>query len=133
MASEQVRRGLDGVRVLFVEDVDDVRDLIAFLLRSEGAEVRTVPCARAAIEAAAAWDFDVLLTDLGLPDVSGDHLIREILGMKAPRPRVVVVTGFSEPHITRAKRAGADVVFTKPLEWTDLRDQLVPSDVSLVA
>jgi FixJ family two-component response regulator len=75
----------------------------------------------------------VLLTDIGLPDVAGDHLIREILGMKTFRPRVVVMTGFGEPHIGLVRRAGADAVFTKPLEWSDLRDQLALDHATALA
>ena len=112
---------------------DDIRDVLAFLLRAEGAVVRTARCTRTAVEAAAAWDFDVLLTDIGLPDVSGDDLIKEILGMKTSRPRVVVVTGFTEPYLGLARRAGADVVFTKPLDWSDLRDQLLGRQAALAA
>jgi CheY-like chemotaxis protein len=126
-------RGLDGLRILVVEDEDHIRELLGFLLRTEGAAVRTARCGRAAVEAAAAWDFDVLLTDIGLPDVEGDHLIKEILGMKTSRPRVVVVTGFTEPYLGRARRAGADAVFTKPLDWADLRDQLLGRQAALAA
>ena len=107
-----------------MEDSDDVRELLTSLLGTDGAEVRSAPCAREAVGVAAGWDFDVLLTDIGLPDVAGDRLIREILGMKTSRPRVVVMTGFGEPHIGLVRRAGADAVFTKPLEWSDLREQL---------
>jgi CheY-like chemotaxis protein len=117
-------RALDGLRVLLVEDVDDIRELLAFLLRSEGADVRHARAARGALETAATWDFDVLLTDLGLPDMGGDDLIREILGMKS-QVRVVVVTGFGEPYAARARQAGARIVFTKPLDWALLRAQLV--------
>jgi CheY-like chemotaxis protein len=126
-------RGLDGLRILVVEDEDHIRELLGFLLRTEGAAVQTARCGRAAVEAAAAWDFDVLLTDIGLPDVEGDHLIKEILGMKTSRPRVVVVTGFTEPYLGRARRAGADAVFTKPLDWSDLRDQLLGRQAALAA
>ena len=123
---------LDGLRVLLVEDVDDIRDLLAFLLRSEGAEVRQARAAREALEAAATWRFDVLLTDLGLPDMSGDDLIREILGMKS-HVRVVVVTGFGQPYADLARQAGAAVVFTKPLDWSILREQLVARQEAVAA
>jgi len=124
MPPQRVTRSLAGLRILLVEDSDDVRELLTFLLRSDGAEVHSAPSALAAVGVAAGWDFDVLLTDIGLPDVAGDRLIREILGMKTSRPRVVVMTGFGEPHIGLVRRAGADVVFTKPLEYSDLREQL---------
>ena len=124
MAAHDVSHALDGLRVLLVEDADDIRELLTFLLRAEGAEVHAARTAKAAVEAAAGWDFDVLLTDIGLPDVPGDHLIRQIFGMKTSRPRVVVITGFGEPYVARARRAGAEVVFTKPLDWSDLRSHL---------
>ena len=126
-------RALEGHRVLLVEDAGDIRDLLALLLRADGAEVRTAGSARAAVETAASWDFDVLLTDLGLPDVAGDILIREILGMKHRRPRVIVVTGFGEPYQARARAAGAHVVFTKPLDWVELRKQITVGDESIAA
>ena len=124
---------LSGLRVLLVEDVRDIRDVFDTLLRADGAEVRAVGSARAALEHAVGWDFDVLLTDLGLPDVAGDHLIKAILAMKNGRPRVVVVTGFGEPYTTRAREAGADAVFTKPLEWSALCEELAPTHAAPLA
>jgi two-component system, chemotaxis family, CheB/CheR fusion protein len=125
MAAESGAQSLDGVRVLLVEDAQDILDMLAYLLRMEGAVVRTAASAQQAVEAAATWDFDALLTDIGLPDVPGDVLIREILGMKTQKPRIVAITGFGEPYVARTRRAGADVVFTKPIDWVALREQLV--------
>jgi CheY-like chemotaxis protein len=122
----------DGLRVLVVEDIDDIRELLVFLLVSEGAEVRAAGSARNDLEAAATWTFDVLLTDLGLPDLGGEHLIKEIVGMKSG-VKVVVVTGFGEQYAARARRAGADIVFTKPLDWSLLRAQLVERAQALAA
>ena len=121
------------MKVLLVEDADDIRDLLSLLLSADGAEVRAVGSATAAVETAAAWTFDVLLTDLGLPDVAGEHLIKEIVGMKSRRLRVVVITGFGEPHAARARQAGAHVIFTKPLDWSVLRDHLRERDDALAA
>jgi two-component system CheB/CheR fusion protein len=126
-------RALAGLRILLVEDAEDIRDVLGLLLRSEDAKVCAAGTARAALEAAATQDFDVLLTDLGLPDVAGDDLIREILGMKRRRVRVVVITGFGEPHVARARQAGADVVFIKPLDWSVLRAALRAHDQALAA
>ena len=117
---------------MVVEDVADIRDLLVYLLRGDGADVRAAASAHEALETAATWDFDVLLTDLGLPDVAGDHLIKEILGKKS-RVKVVVVTGFGEPSLARARQAGAHFVFTKPLDWSLLRARLVEHDEALAA
>ncbi len=133
MARAHAQGVLAGVRVLLVEDAEDIRDVLTFLLRSDGADVCATGTARAALDAAATQDFDVLLTDLGLPDVAGDHLIRDILEMKQGRVRVVVITGFGEPYAARARQAGADAVFIKPLDWSVLRSALRVHDEVLVA
>jgi two-component system CheB/CheR fusion protein len=126
-------QGLEGRRVLIVEDAGDIRDLLAFLVRLEGADVKTAPDARTALETAASWEFDVLLTDLGLPDLPGDLLIKQLRSMRTRRPRVVVVTGFGEPYLSRARQAGADAVLVKPLEWSILRAELGERAQALVA
>lgn len=124
---------LEGRRVLIVEDADDIRDLLAFLVRLEGADVRTARSAGSALETAASWEFDVLLTDLGLPDMPGDLLIKQVRSITSRRPRVIVVTGFGEPYLSRARQAGADAVFVKPLEWSTLRAELGERDKALAA
>ena len=64
---------------------------------------------------------------MGLPDIPGDILIREMLATATTRPHVVVVTGYGEPYTTRARAAGAEVVLTKPIEWTLLLRELQKS------
>jgi CheY-like chemotaxis protein len=72
------------------------------------------------MELAARREFDVILTDLGLPDIPGDAVIRRVLATARRRPRIIVLTGYDEPFVTRARQAGADVVFTKPIAWATL-------------
>ena len=117
---------LRGVRVLLVEDSDDARDAFDILLRSEGAQVVATASGLEAAAAVLRSDFDLLLTDYGLPDISGDLLIREVLVTARHRPRIVVVTGYGNPYVERARQAGADLVLTKPVEWLDLLQYLRP-------
>ena len=124
---------LRGARVLLVEDAKDIRDVFALLLTAEGAEVAATGSGREALELAGQRDFDVLLTDLGLPDIPGDLVIRHVLATARRRPWVVVVTGYDEPFIGRARQAGADVVLTKPLAWSALLDRLLPEPAAPLA
>jgi CheY-like chemotaxis protein len=117
---------LHALKVLLVEDSDDVRDAFVGLLRSEGADVVAVDNGRDAMAAALGGTFDVLLTDYGLPDIPGDVLITHVVATMQPRPHVVVVTGYGEPYIARARQAGADLVLTKPVEWSVLLGYLRP-------
>jgi len=116
--------GLSGMRILVIEDAADIREVFTVLLRAEGAHVVAAANGREATEATATQHFDVILSDLGLPDVPGDVLIRQLLASSRNRTRVVVVTGYGEPYLTRARQAGAEVVFTKPVEWTRILDYL---------
>jgi two-component system CheB/CheR fusion protein len=115
---------LDGMRILVVEDATDIRDVFAVLLKAEGADVVATGSGREASELATERQFDVVLSDLGLPDVPGDVLIRQIVATSKGRTRVIVVTGYGEPYVSRARQAGADVIFTKPVEWSRILDYI---------
>jgi two-component system CheB/CheR fusion protein len=117
---------LDRMRILLIEDAPDIREVFTVLLRIEGADVTATGSGREAADLATRRDFDVVLSDLGLPDLPGDVLIRQILSTarRHTPPRVIVVTGYGEPYLTRARQAGAEVVFTKPVEWTRILDAL---------
>lgn len=119
-------RGLKSKRILLVEDAEDIRTVFAMLLKSEGAEVVATATGKEAAEAAERQQFDIVLTDLGLPDIPGDVLIRHVLAKAPRRPRVVVLTGYDEPFTSRAREAGADIVLNKPIAWPDLVEHLVP-------
>ena len=110
--------------MLLVEDATDIRDVFQMLLEAEGAQVVATGSGLEAARLAQREDFDVLLTDLGLPDISGETVIRHALRTARRRPKVVVVTGYDEPFTTRARAAGADVVLTKPVMWSSLVEEL---------
>ncbi len=112
------------LRVLLVEDSIEIREPLALLLLDEGIEVVATGFGAAALKLAPRLGVDVILTDLGLPDIPGLVLIRHLLKILRPRPRVIVVTGFGEPYLSQALKAGADVVLTKPLAWESLRQYL---------
>jgi two-component system CheB/CheR fusion protein len=124
---------LQGRRILLVEDAPDIREVFTVLLRVEGAEVTATGSGREAIDLADHGDFDVVLSDLGLPDMPGDVLIRQIVTSARRRARVIVVTGYGEPYLTRARQAGADVVFTKPVEWARVLEWLDKPDLAASA
>ena len=122
-----LRRALHGTKVLLVEDARDIREVFTVLLEAEGAQVVATGSGREAAEFGTQGNFDVLLTDLGLPDVPGDVVIRQVVGAAHRRPWIVVVTGYQEPFMSRAREAGADVVLTKPIAWSTLLEGLAPA------
>jgi CheY-like chemotaxis protein len=108
---------LHGTRILVVDDVPSVRTLLASLLRIEGADVVECGTGWRAAELVRERVFDVAISDLGLPDIPGDVLIAHIRAVSKGRTRVAALTGYGEPHQTWARAAGAEAVFTKPVDW----------------
>ena len=126
MLSQRADRALQAVKILLVEDSDDIREAFTGLLRTEGADVVAVARGTDAITAALEGNFDVVLTDYGLPDIPGDFVIRQVLAAVHRRPHVVVITGYGEPYTSWARLAGADLVLTKPVDWPDLLAHIRP-------
>src|SRR5262245_57071683 len=123
---------LDGTRILLVEDEENVRRTLTTLLSMEGADVTSTGSGRHALELAANGRFDLLLTDLDLPDVPGAAIIRQVLAEPNPG-RVIVLTGSGQADLSRARQAGAEIVLLKPVEWSTLvaqvRAAVRPGDV----
>ena len=114
------------LRLLLVDDNDEIRRVLARLLTSRGFEVRTVGDAEGAM---AAMDQppppEVVLTDLQLPDLDGLHVARRARDL-VPRPLIVLVTGWSfEADLRELSSSGIDQVFYKPLEIDDLVARLL--------
>ena len=115
-----VRMGLRGLQILVIEDAPDVRGVLTTLLRIEGADVVAVGSGQEALTVFRSRHFDVVLSDLGLPDISGDVLIRALIAAARRPIKVVAITGESQPALTRALEAGAGAIFAKPCRWDSL-------------
>ncbi|WP_437751481.1 hybrid sensor histidine kinase/response regulator [Sorangium sp. So ce1389] len=117
-------RPLRGLRVLLVEDDPDTRDVMAYTLGEQGAEVTAVGSTRAALKMLAAdagGRPDVLVSDLGMPDLDGYELLRRLRAMEGERGEpalpVALVTAYArtDDH-ARALAAGFAAHIAKPVE-----------------
>jgi CheY-like chemotaxis protein len=111
---------LSGMNVLIVDDVDSVREVIREMLEMEGATVVEACTAHEALELTDTLMFDVVLTDLGLPDVSGEAVIAGVRSLAGGRIPVAVVSGADPEALARAAELGADRIFRKPVDREDL-------------
>ena len=108
---------LRGLQILVIEDAPDMLDVLTMLLRIEGADVAGAGSGHEALKVFGSRHFDVVVSDLGLPDIAGDILIRTIIAAARRPIQVVVISGESQPVLTRALEAGAGVIFAKPCQW----------------
>lgn len=111
---------LAGIHVLLVEDTASILQLMRTMLEIEGATVVEASTGREAIDLARAEAFDVALTDLGLPDMSGAAVVADVRAVSRGRTRIAVVSGAHQDDLAYALEAGAERAFAKPVEWNDL-------------
>jgi CheY-like chemotaxis protein len=123
---------LNGLRVLVVDDDPDTRMLFAFALQQKGAIVSTEASAQAALATMQATHFDLLISDIGLPNIDGYSFLRQVRALPVePRAQIpaMAITGFADEQ-TRLQilAAGFQRALVKP---TDI-DQFVSIVADLV-
>ena len=103
------------MRILLVEDHDDTADAFALLLSAIGHQVQLARRGADALSLSAAQPFDLLISDLGLPDLNGWDLLVEVRKLQ-PRIRAIALSGFSQPDdVDRSVRAGFSLHLAKPV------------------
>lgn len=111
-----------GPRVLIVEDSPLMRDMLSFALKGVAAEVVRARNGLEGIEQASIGQFDLVLTDVVMPEVGGIELIRRL--RQVPRyqavPIVIVSTQGARDSIAQGLAAGATDYLTKPFRPQDL-------------
>jgi CheY-like chemotaxis protein len=115
---------LNGLRVLVVDDETDARDLLAVVLRQRGAQVATAESAIVALEILNTRQFDVLISDIQMPEVDGYELIRRLRGEEAGRGRFIPAVALTA-HVrakdrARVLAAGFQMHVSKPVSAAEL-------------
>lgn len=114
VAREGLRRERQLIRVLVVDDSNELVALVAAWLEDEGYAVVTAGSGRQALDAAAVYYPDIVLLDLIIPPPDGFELC-EALRNHLP-PEVILMTGISDPgHLHRAVSLGVVALLRKPL------------------
>ncbi|APR84956.1 two-component sensor histidine kinase [Minicystis rosea] len=118
------RDALDGVKVLVVDDEPDARDLVCRFLADCDAEVVCVGSASEALDTLPSFRPDVLVSDIGMPDLDGYHLMRSVRALAPARggdtPAVALTAFARDEDRLHALRAGYQVHLTKPVDQTEL-------------
>ena len=110
-------------QILVVEDDKAIRNLISTTLETQDYEYRTASNGSQALLEAASSRPDVLLLDLGLPDIDGVDIIRKIRGW-SDMPILVVSARSEDRDKVEALDAGADDYLTKPFSVDELLARL---------
>lgn len=115
---------LDGRRILVIDDDADILELMRYALEHRGAHVDTVQSAAAALDRLGMQRYDVLVSDLGLPEKDGLTLMREIRVKHQHQYRelrTVALTGYaSEADAQLCREAGFELHLVKPISPWEL-------------
>ncbi len=121
------RRNAPGLRVLIIDDnVDATHGLTVYLQANSAHELRVAATGAKGVALAAEFAPDIVLLDIGLPDMDGYEVARRLRGMMGVKTsRIVALTGYGgEAYRQRAREAGFDRFLVKPIEYAALEHVL---------
>jgi len=111
----------DKGSVFVVEDDRHQREIIRTILVKEGFYVETADTGKRAIEMLKSGTYDVVLTDLRLPDIDGTEVLKEVKTLNRPSHVIIITAYGSIPSAVEATKLGAFYYLEKPFE----KDQLL--------
>ncbi|MCC6263081.1 MAG: response regulator [Bryobacterales bacterium] len=115
VSSQSTQGSHRPVRVLVVDDDPDVRLVLCRMLESGGYETAEARHGREALEAALEYPFDVLITDLIMPEQEGIETIQQFHQIY-PHMKIIAISGaYGSDYLRIAKHLGAHEVMQKPL------------------
>jgi CheY-like chemotaxis protein len=122
LSSQNRREPTTRQRVLVVDDVTDVTEMIALFLKHAGYEVTTANSAGSALELASDRCFDLIISDIGMPEMNGYQLAESLRALTDYQTTpLIAVTGYTEyDDRGRSLSAGFDAHLTKPINPSQL-------------
>jgi CheY-like chemotaxis protein len=110
------------VRILLVDDEPDALEMMRFILEAEGATLTNVSLAREVLQQLEAGEFDLLISDVGMPEMDGYELIRKLReSISVEKLPAIALTGFaSADDRARILEAGYQAHLPEPVNNKDL-------------
>ena len=107
------------MRVLLIEDDHATAQSIELMLKSEGFNVYTTDLGEEGIDLGKIYDYDLILLDLNLPDMSGTDILEKVKSDERLRraPVVILTTTDDKIEIQRCYDLGCNVYITKPVDY----------------
>jgi Signal transduction histidine kinase regulating C4-dicarboxylate transport system len=117
----EIEQSVDPLRILVVDDHAAIREIVSAYLAEDRHTVETAADAREAISKFRADQFDLVITDRAMPEISGDELADSIKEIEPNKP-VIMLTGFADLPNDKGRRSeNVDLIVSKPARLDDLR------------
>lgn len=121
---EQLQENFGRLRLLIVDDEPELLDTMAEILRLKFQSVEIADSGQSALKKIGSARFDVVLTDLGMPEMSGWELAEKVKE-KSPKSHVILVTGWGDQAREELKHhPHVDEILAKPYDLNDLINKI---------
>lgn len=110
----------ERARILVVDDEEQIVGLLSQALQAAGFVVETRADGASAVDALTSEGFDLVITDLEMPGLSGEAVLRAAKGLDPPIPVMFFTARLSEQERARLRLLGADEILLKPSQMSEL-------------
>jgi DNA-binding response OmpR family regulator len=113
----------EPARILVVDDEEQILGLLSGVLQAAGYAVETRADGASALDALSALNaqgFDLVITDLAMPGLSGETVLAAARALEPALPVVIITARSSEREEARLRRLGADEILLKPFQMEEL-------------
>jgi len=111
---------LKGASILVVDDDEDSLDLLRVVLEGAGASVITAPSARVALEGSATRRFDLVVSDIGMPEMDGYAFVQSLRQRHPDVPAIALTAYARAEDAERAHQTGYQHHVAKPVDADEL-------------
>jgi CheY-like chemotaxis protein len=109
-----------NLNILIIDDEKCICDVVKKVLEEDGHSVATTLSGRKGLRLFKGETFDLVLSDITMPDIDGAKLISKLKNMN-PQVKLITLTGHvEEEKLNKVKKAGADQILLKPFKKEDL-------------
>lgn len=109
-------------KILVIDDKESIVEILSTALSASGYDVETALDGKSAIEMIISDNFDLILCDVNLPDMSGTEILKKAKQMKLP-PTVIMITAYgSIENAIECMKFGADDYVTKPFNLDEIKE-----------
>lgn len=111
----------NGVKILVIDDDPSIRNMLEIVLKKSGYDVTCTESGKSALEKLKKETFDLIISDIKMPDITGIDLLKKIKTINPEIP-VILITAFASANdAVEAMKLGAEDYVTKPFNLDELR------------